>query len=34
LDGILYPQRMAELGTLGFVEEIQRLTAHSQEVEA
>ncbi len=34
LDGILYPQRMADLGTLGFVEEIQRLTAASQEVEA
>ena len=34
LDGILYPQRMTDLGTLGFVEEIQRLTAASREEEA
>ena len=34
LDGILYPQRMADLGTLGFVEEIQRLTEASHEVGA
>ena len=34
LDGILYPQRMAELSTLGFVEEIQRVPASAEEESA
>jgi peptide deformylase len=34
LDGILYPQRMADLGTLGFVEELQRVPAPTEEAGA
>jgi peptide deformylase len=34
LDGILYPQRMAELGTLGFVEEMQRVAVPAEEAGA
>jgi peptide deformylase len=31
LDGILYPQRMADLRTLGFVEEMQRMSTSGEE---
>jgi peptide deformylase len=31
LDGILYPQRMADLRALGFVEEMQRMSTPSEE---
>jgi peptide deformylase len=31
LDGILYPQRMADLRALGFVEEMQRMATASEE---
>jgi peptide deformylase len=34
LDGILYPQRMAELDTLGFVEEMQRVPVPAEEAGA
>ena len=34
LDGILYPQRMAELGTLGFVDEMQRVATTTEEAGA
>ena len=33
LDGVLYPQRMADLRSLGFIEEIQRSSAPSAEAD-
>jgi peptide deformylase len=33
LDGILYPMRMTDLSTLGFVEELQRVARQTDEIE-
>jgi peptide deformylase len=33
LDGILYPMRMTDLGTLGFVEELQRVARQANDTE-